>query len=178
MPRKICRLAVAPSTDDYERSGCDRGHQAPAEDFAWDAGEMSDSFSMANMAPQLPGLNRDEWEHLEETVRAWALARGELVIYTGPVLLARPKTIGPDHIAIPTAFWKVIVDPNQHQAVAFLMPQRAIKKGDLRPWQVSIEAVEDQARLTLPLPAGIDAMEIPKLWPASIAGLREEKRRT
>jgi DNA/RNA endonuclease G (NUC1) len=29
---------------------------------------------MANMAPQLPGLHRAEWEHLEETVRAWALA--------------------------------------------------------------------------------------------------------
>lgn len=57
---------------DYRRSGYDRGHQAPAEDFAWSRVEMRDSFSMANMAPQLPRLNRAEWKRLEEMVRAWA----------------------------------------------------------------------------------------------------------
>jgi endonuclease G len=55
---------------DYRRSGYDQGHQAPAEDFAWSAAQMHDSFSMANMTPQLAGLNRAEWERLEETVRA------------------------------------------------------------------------------------------------------------
>ena len=163
---------------DYERSGYDRGHQAPAEDFAWDPGEMSDSFSMANMAPQLPGLNRAEWEHLEETVRAWALARGELVIYTGPILPAKPATIGKDRIAVPGAFWKVVIDPNQHAALAFLMPQRALKKGDLRPWQVSIDAVDQAAGFVLPLPPGIDTTAVPKLWPASLTGWREEHKRT
>jgi hypothetical protein len=81
------------SPRDYDKSGYDKGHQAPAEDFAWDADELSDSFSMANMAPQLPGLNRAEWEHLEETVRSWALVRGELLIFVGPVLPAKPETI-------------------------------------------------------------------------------------
>jgi endonuclease G, mitochondrial len=46
--------------DDYSGSGFDQGHQAPAQDFAWSAGTMKDSFSMANMAPQLPGLNRQK----------------------------------------------------------------------------------------------------------------------
>jgi len=63
------------SLSDYDHSGYDKDHMAPAVDFALDAAEKSDSFSMANMAPQLPGLNRAEWEHLEETVRAWAFAR-------------------------------------------------------------------------------------------------------
>lgn len=163
--------------EDYARSGFDRGHQAPAADFAWSPQEMIDSFSMANMAPQLPGLNRAEWEHLEETVRAWVLARGELVIYTGPVLPAKPETIGIDHIAVPSAFWKVIINPGQCAALAFVMPQEDIKKGDLRPWQVSIEAVQQEARITLPLPAGINLNSIPKLWPASIAGGCEGHKR-
>jgi endonuclease G len=162
---------------DYEGSGFDRGHMAPAEDFAWSADRMSDSFSMANMAPQRPGLNREEWEHLEETVRAWALARGELIIYTGPVLPTKPQTIGDDGVAVPTAFWKIVIDPNQRQALAFMMPQRTIKKGDLRPWQTSPAAVEQAAGIKLSLPAGIDESAMPKLWPASIAGWRAEKKR-
>jgi len=163
---------------DYQGSGYDRGHQAPAEDFAWSPETMVDSFSMANMAPQLPGLNRAEWEHLEETVRAWALARGELIIYVGPIVPPHPKTIGANHVAVPTAFWKIIVDPNQAEALAFMMPQQDIKKGDLRPWQVSIDAVIQAAHINLPLPSGIDTTAIPKLWPASISGWRAEHKRS
>jgi endonuclease G len=90
------------SPADYDHSGYDKGHMAPAEDFALDPTEMSDSFSMANMAPQIPGLNRAEWEHLEETVRAWAFARGELIVFVGPVIRDHPQTIGADHVAVPS----------------------------------------------------------------------------
>lgn len=62
----------------------------------------------------------------------------------------RFRTIGADHIAVPSAFWKVVIDPTQHQAIAFLMPQKAIGKGDLRPWQVSIETVEGSAFAVAP----------------------------
>src|SRR6185312_3678536 len=141
---------------DYRRSGYDRGHQAPAEDFAWNAEEMHDSFSMANMAPQLPGLNRGEWERLEETVRAWALQRGELVIYVGPTLVDDNEMIGVDHVVVPSGFWKVIVDPVRREALAFSMPQRRIPKGDLAPWETSIQAMEDKAGISLPLPDRID----------------------
>lgn len=162
--------------DDYVGSGYDKGHMAPADDFAADAGEMSDSFSMANMAPQLPGLNRAQWEHLEETVRAWALARGELTIYVGPVLPPRPETIGVDRVAVPSAFWKVIVDPGQQQALAFIMPQQAIAKGDLKPWETSITEVQQAAGIELRIPAAIDRSAKPALWPASITGYRREHK--
>ncbi|HWT97851.1 MAG TPA: DNA/RNA non-specific endonuclease [Terriglobales bacterium] len=162
--------------DDYAGSGYDKGHMAPADDFTLDAGEMSDSFSMANMAPQLPGLNRAQWEHLEETVRAWAMARGELTIYVGPVLPPRPATIGADRVAVPSAFWKVIVDPTQQQALAFIMPQQAIAKGDLRPWEATVADVQQAAGIELPLPATINRMTKPALWPASITGYRREHK--
>jgi endonuclease G len=163
--------------EDYKGSGFDRGHQAPAEDFAWNAAEMSDSFSMANMAPQVPGLNREEWEHLEETVRAWAFARGELIVYVGPIARTSQETIGDDRVAVPEGFWKVVVDPASREALAFIMPQQAISKGDLRPWQTSIENVEAEAGVDLHLPSWINTHEASPLWVASIAGLRKEKKR-
>lgn len=66
---------------------------------------------MGNVAPQLPGLNRQGWERLEETTRAWAVARGELVIYTGPVVGDAPRRIGHNQNEVPDSFYKVVVDP-------------------------------------------------------------------
>jgi hypothetical protein len=57
------------------------------------------------------------------------------------------------------------------------MPQQAISKGDLRPWQTSIANVEAEAGVDLHLPSWIDTREASPLWSASIAGLRKEKKR-
>src|SRR5690348_1945306 len=107
--------ALAPSEEqgtvrDYHGSGYDLGHMAPNQDFAWDKAEQRATFSMVNVAPQRPGLNRDEWELLEEYVRAWALERGSLIVYVGPVLSSGDPTIGPDHVDVPSAFWKLVID--------------------------------------------------------------------
>jgi endonuclease G len=161
---------------DYKRSGYDQGHQAPAEDFAWSAPQMRDSFSMANMTPQLPGLNRAEWERLEETVRAWAWKREEVIVYVGPVLAGSEKTIGADHVAVPLAFWKVIVDPARREAIGFVLPQAKIPKGNLAPWVKSIEAVEEIAGVKLPLPDGVDRFAVGILWPADLRGWRAKHK--
>ena len=49
-------------------------------------------------------------------------------------------------MAVPTAFWKVVVDPDNGEALTFVMPQRDIPKGKLAPWQTSIEDVERLTR--------------------------------
>lgn len=154
---------------DYTKSGFDQGHQAPAQDFAWNKDRMSDSFSMINMAPQLPGLNRTQWERLEETVRVWATDRDVVIVYVGPLLINTNHTIGQRKVVVPTGFWKVVVDPNKREALAFVMPQRVIAKGKLEPWQVSIAEIEQSAGIRLPLPQGIDRDDKPTLWPANIS---------
>jgi endonuclease G len=155
---------------DYSRSGYDQGHQAPAQDFAWRADVMHDSFSMANMAPQLPGLNRQGWERLEETVRAWAADRGTVNVYVGPVVSNATKRIGRNRVAVPTAFWKVVVDPVRGDVLAFVMPQKSIPKGNLSKWQTSVSAVEEGAQIKLPLSIFSTVRTAkPPLWPADLA---------
>ena len=153
---------------DYIGSGYDQGHQAPAQDFATSIDRMKESFSMANMAPQKPGLNRAQWLRLEETVRVWATDRKTLNIYVGPILLNAKRGIGQRKVLIPTAFWKVVVDPQKKEALAFVMPQQSIAKGKLEPWQSSIEDVEQATGITLPLPSGIDREAKPPLWTADL----------
>jgi endonuclease G, mitochondrial len=153
---------------DYIGSGYDRGHMAPAADFAHDKKQMADSFSMANMAPQRPKLNRLKWEEAEEHQRASAYERGKLLIYVGTIVGKRHATIGDDFVAVPQGFFKVLVDLSSHATEAFMAPNEDAPKGDLSPWLTSIADVEESAGLTLPLPEGVDREEVPALWGSDV----------
>jgi endonuclease G len=70
--------------DDYKGSGFDRGHMAPDGDMP-DARAEHESFSLANMVPQNPTLNRGLWAEIEGAVRGLAERGGELYVVTGPI---------------------------------------------------------------------------------------------
>lgn len=159
--------------EDYRRSGYDRGHLAPVEDFALDPARLADTYSMANIAPQLPGLNREGWERLEEMVRAWAWSRGDLVVFTGPVLTAEPARLGADGVAVPQAFFKIVFDPASREAIAFLLPQRYVGKGSMGRWITSIVDIEARTGLTFPLPAETERTAKSSLWSSDAVAWRQ-----
>lgn len=135
---------------DYKNSGYDRGHMAPAGDMRWDKEAMSESFFLSNMSPQIgPGMNRGIWKNLEEKVRLWAIKRGELYIFTGPIYAngSSEKTIGSDKVAVPTHFYKIIFDPVRVEAIAFILPNQSLKAKDLPNYIVSVHEVEAQTGL-------------------------------
>jgi endonuclease G len=154
----------------YNASGYDLGHMMPAQDAAWADDVSHDSFSMINVAPQLPGLNRAEWERLEETVRAWALERGDLLVYVGPVFSDHPKRLG--KVAIPAAFFKVVIDRQSGEMLAFELPQKAEAKGDLKPWLTAVTAIEAETGLRFEKHVNGNA-----LWPADLAAWHEAHKK-
>ena len=77
---------VAVTTDDYKRSGWDRGHMCPAGDNRWHWRAMQESFYMTNICPQHHNLNRGDWKELEEACRDWAQQEGRIFIVCGPIL--------------------------------------------------------------------------------------------
>ena len=156
---------------DYAHSGFDLGHMAPNEDFAWSKARQRDTFSMANVNPQLPGLNRQGWERLEEDVRAWARQRGDLQIFVGPIY-GGTQTIGSNALAVPTAFFKVVMDRKTGEALGFIMPQQATPKGSPEPWRVPVAVIETRAKLTLPKPTNF--RESSEVWAADLAGWRRD----
>ncbi|MBC7801430.1 MAG: DNA/RNA non-specific endonuclease, partial [Gemmatimonadaceae bacterium] len=103
---------------DYARSGFDRGHLAPSGDMPGDAAQQQ-SFSLANIVPQVPQLNRGRWEQVERVVRGLAVRRGELYVVTGPLFLGRDlATVG--RVAVPTHVWKAVLDPRRRAAGAWV----------------------------------------------------------
>lgn len=171
--------ALAPAEDqgkrsDYSHTPYDLGHMAPNQDFAWDQGEQRDTFSFANVAPQLAGLNRQGWERGEEYIRAWALQRGHIEVYVGVIMTPGDKKLGKSRVDIPVAFYKVAVDPATNEAIGFVMKQKDTKKQPLDPFITPISQIEADANVTLPLPAGYT--EGTTAWHGDLAGWKKAKK--
>jgi endonuclease G len=130
---------------DYKDSNYDRGHMAPGADMRWDMEAMRQSFYLSNISPQVgPGMNRGIWKQLEEKVRTWAAQRGELYVYTGPIYAPDEPLIliGPNQVAAPTHFYKVIFDPVRVEAIAFIMPNSELRTEDMPHYIVTVGEVE------------------------------------
>jgi endonuclease G, mitochondrial len=96
------------------------------------------------MIPQVgKGMNQGIWKDLEEKVRKWAIVRGELFIFAGPVYERGAKeAIGKNTIAVPSALYKIIYDPNKGEATAFFIPNIPLKTSEMPKYIVSIRDIE------------------------------------
>ncbi len=132
-------------TKDYSNSGYDRGHMAPAGDMKWSASAMKESFYLSNVCPQNRNLNRGDWKELEELERDWALSHGVVNIAAGPIYYtSTPTRIGNNKVAVPDAFFKVIlVDyPDAPKAYGFIFKNEA-GSHPLTSYQRSVNEVEE-----------------------------------
>ena len=129
--------------NDYSGSGYDKGHLAPAADMGWSSTSMEESFYYSNMSPQIPGFNRGIWKKLEELVRSWAVENDAVYIVTGPVLSTGLQTIGANKVAVPSYFYKVILDYTEPsiKGIGFIIPNKASSE-QLQHFAVSIDSVE------------------------------------
>ena len=147
-------------TGDYTKSGYDRGHMAPAADMKWSKQAMKESFYMSNICPQNPNLNRGDWNDLEEKSRQWAKKYGAVYIACGPIYdTKRPKRIGNNKVAVPHAFYKVILinDKKNPQAIGFIFPNSAGHK-PLKKYIVTVDSVEKRTNIDF-FPALPDEVE-------------------
>ena len=126
----------------YNRTGFDRGHLAPASDMTYSRETMEQSFFMTNISPQLPACNRGVWKRVESQIRAWARQESQLYVITGPIFSGEPRFMGDTGIPIPDAFYKIALDLTPPmKMIAFLVPNRASKK-PIRSFVVSVNEIE------------------------------------
>jgi len=156
---------------DYSGSGYDRGHLAPSATMDFSQDSMKQSFLMSNMSPQLPGFNRVGWRVLEEHVRDLANEYNELYVVTGPIYQGNESTIG-NNVVIPSAFYKVILDPAFNEAIAFVVPHRDVSSSELANFVTTIDNVEQQTGLdffSLIADSTEETMEAQlwQMWPTS-----------
>ena len=136
----------AVTTDDYKHSGWDRGHMCPAGDNRWHWRAMQESFYMTNICPQHHNLNRGDWNELEQKCRKWVKKDSCLYIVAGPIFYDRkPQTIGEHKIAVPDAFFKVILSLHKKpKAIGFIYKNN---EGD-NPLDSYVNTVDEVERIT------------------------------
>lgn len=132
------------SLEDYAGSGYDRGHIAPAAIMKRSRSIMSESFLLSNISPQLPSFNRGIWKRMEEKIRFWAERCDSLFVISGPILDQPIDVIGPNKVAVPSAFFKTVIafKGDQVTGIAFLMPHIASSES-LYSFATSIDKIEE-----------------------------------
>ena len=138
-------------SDEYTRSGYDRGHLAPNYGISRCYGRKAQlgTFLMSNVIPQKHEMNAGLWRHLEERAAVNYPGRfGEVWVVTGPIFSATPKTIGKG-VPVPEACFKIMIDETEGKirAQAFVVPQEVPSGASLNRYIVSIDEVERLTKL-------------------------------
>lgn len=129
--------------------GYQRGHMCPAGDNKWSYKAQQESFLMTNICPQDGYLNQYDWKYLEEACREWAKEYGNVCIVAGPVFLKKPyRTVGEHKVAVPDAFFKVIMVPDaiNPKAIGFLY-ENIPGHHKMEYYAKSVDEIEDIVKL-------------------------------
>lgn len=142
------------SHQDYTRSGFDRGHMAPNYVIATRYGREAqlDTFKMTNISPQTPNLNQKSWQRLEEVIaNDFSDWHDDFWVVTGPIFAKNPNKIERSGVAIPEAFYKILIKPSTvnkpAMALAFIFPQDAAPKASLNDFVSTIDEVEAKTNI-------------------------------
>jgi endonuclease G len=101
-------------SQDYINSGFDRGHLAPDANFDYDPKTQAKTYSMVNIVPQSPTLNRKAWIKAERYER---LIANKLNTTTVINLIDYSKSttlIGKSKLSVPNTFYKIIFNDDKN----------------------------------------------------------------
>lgn len=171
------RSLAAVTHQDYTGSGFDRGHMAPNYVIATRYGRNAqlDTFKMTNISPQTPNLNQKSWQRLEEIIaNDFSEWHGDFWVVTGPIFAKTPKAIKRSDVAIPDAFFKILVKPSTPEtpakALAFIFGQDAKPNASLMTFVTTIDEIEKRtdidffSKLDDEFEDKLEASKTPEAW--------------
>lgn len=96
-------------TSDYTGTGYDRGHLASDATFDYSDDSLAKTYSMANISPMSPNLNRKTWIKAEEYERMAAVKLGSVDVVDLVFYDKNPPLVGKKHnVNIPSTFVKIL----------------------------------------------------------------------
>ncbi len=107
------------SSTDYTNSGYDKGHMAPDAAFDWSQESLHAVYTLANIIPQAPQVNRRSWAKLERYVRDKAEELGELDVVNVVKYGQRSSRMGKNRMAISKGYYKILYNEDEEYEACF-----------------------------------------------------------
>lgn len=126
---------------DYAGKPYDRGHLSAAADNSASDEQMAQSFYLSNMVPQNPNQNRGAWRILEDRIRNIAKSGKVLYVTVGTVYTPGYEVIG-NGLGVPQYIWKVVVDSETNNSIAFLFENKPISTQDIHTTITTVTTIE------------------------------------
>ena len=106
---------------------------------------MNQSFLLTKMCPQDEKLNGVGWKMLEEKCRAQTAQFGSIYIVAGPIYNESiTRTLGEGKIAVPDAFFKVVLCLEGIPKAIGLLYKNAPSSQSIKDRVCSVDSVEEQ----------------------------------
>ena len=144
---KTIPMQYRSKSSDYKKSGYDRGHLAPDAAFDYNKKVLRKTYTMANVIPQVPRVNRYTWIKAERYARSIAYKLGRVTVINGVIYEDNPKRIGKNQIAVPSGYWKMIANDEQNFQKCFYYENNndiITKKDKLKQHQVECSTLIKQ----------------------------------
>jgi len=106
-------------TTDYTNTGYDRGHLAPDASFDWSQESLDSTYSLANIIPQVPVVNRQMWLKVENYARDKAVELFELNIVNVVRYSNTPQRIGENNISVSIGYYKILFNSEKEYEECF-----------------------------------------------------------
>lgn len=162
---------------DYAKSGYDIGHVAPNADMSRFNQTELESFLLTNMVPQNASTNRGIIKLSETNIRGWVTQRNHsFVIYSGPIYNSSDKTIGPNHVVVPHAFYKIAIDTVTNEVAGFLIPHTGNHGNDLTKFRTPIAQIQSLTGISFAYPTNAVELPLNQIWPVDYKALTDAKR--
>jgi len=130
------------SAKDYKDAGFVMAQLVPADDMMLDLKTAPETYLMSNIVPHKVGFNKFLWKGLEQLEREWAKEGNTLYITAGPVLADGPfGSFGENKVAIPSRYYKVIMDLNGERAIGFMFRVNT-SSGTLTSYALAVDEIE------------------------------------
>ncbi len=108
-----------------------------------------EAYYLSNILLQDPSKEtRRLWKETEELARGWAKEFNEAWVIAGPIFPETPRRVGKDAIAVPDAFYKIVIrkdESNGVKTVTYKIPQNGTDKLD--SYVTTIDAIEKDTGL-------------------------------
>ncbi len=132
--------------DDFNRSGYECGHLVPRHSIGLVYGESGqrDAALMTNATPQKSGLHAKLWERLEDLeLDPFAKQFGKIWVMSGPIFDPPQERLHTSRrVDVPSAFFKIIVAPEEKKMLALVIPQTVRGDEPLEHYLTSVDAIE------------------------------------